>query len=177
MIRNDDLKLLSDLNHIVVSHGPEALIRLANLIRDPQTADDIAKVLESVATHAQQTRAPRRTRARKEGNVPNIGSGVIKDLEDSAPRKFACLTEFRDQLVSGDRLRTMREIRQFAMAHDLVIGKASSRNTAIPPLLRSMAQLDESQIQALLTDAAEFDLDARGLAHWSDLILTNRSAP
>ena len=169
MIRDVDVKVLSELNRIVARHGPDPFIRLADLIRDPRRADELAAVLESVATQAAKTKS--NSKARKTGG---IGMAVLNDLKDDDPQKYQVVVDFRERLVSGALLPSMSDIRQFSRVHNLSIGKATSRKAAIPPLLRSVAELETPEIVALLSSVHEPRSDDRSLERWRELIVNPR---
>ena len=169
MMRDEDVQILSEFNRIVDRYGPDSVARLANLIRDPQFANDMATVLEEVAKTA-----PRRKPRTGPRNTQRIGMGVLNELRESDPEKHAAVAEFRERLISGSLLKSMMELRQFAMSHDLEIGKASSRNAAIAPLLRSISELETPTIIALLDSTDDFTSDDRSLERWRDLIVNPR---
>ena len=82
--------------------------------------------------------------------------GLINALRDSDAEKHAVIATFRDNLISGAILRSMNDIRQFASMNDLTIGKASSRNAAIVPLLRSVSEMETPEIVSLLNNDNKF---------------------
>jgi hypothetical protein len=169
MIRDDDIKMLAEINRIVDRYGPESVNRLASLIRDPQFADNMATVLERMAESA----TPREARARPRSH-DRIGMGVLNELRDSDPQKHAIVADFRERLIAGSLLKTMNELRQFARARDLGIGKASSRNAAIAPLLRSISEWETPAIIDLLDSMTSSGSDDRSLERWRDLIVKPR---
>ena len=115
MIQSDDLKLLAELSRVVAKHDSGSLTRLANLIRDPKSADDLATVLESVAKQFDKPRAPKERRSHNLSKTDGTGMGVLNELRETEPEKHATLLEFRGRLVSGALLQSMREVRQFAL--------------------------------------------------------------
>lgn len=169
MIQDDDIKILAELNRIIGKYGSESVNRLASLIRDPQFADNMATVLEHMAE-----RAPQREARAKPRSLDRIGMGVLNDLRDSDPQKHAVVADFRERLISGSLLKSMSELRQFARAHNLDIGKASSRNAAIAPLLRSISEWETPAIINLLHSTVNSDPDDRSLERWRDLIVKPR---
>ena len=46
MTESREIKLLTELSRIVAKYGPEPVTRLAELIRDPQRAEELAAALE-----------------------------------------------------------------------------------------------------------------------------------
>lgn len=171
MMREDDVKLVSELARIAERYGPGSVTRLASLIKDPESAADIAAVLEAAAGKAKAAKSKTRSKAR---STDRIGMGVLSQLEETDPNKHSAVAEFRDRLLAGASLRSMQEIRQFALIHDLSIGKASSRNAAIPALLRSIAELETPAVLALLDSLTTPDNEDRSLKRWRELIVKPR---
>lgn len=170
MTQGNDKKVLSDLSRIVSRYGPEPFMRLAELIRDPQRADELATVLETVAARSNQGEQP--TKSRKGGDV---GKTVLDGLKEPDPQKHTAIADFRERLMAGTILRSMNEIRHFAEVHDFEIGNAKSRKSAIPSLLRSIAQWETSAIVALLDSIPEAESDDRSLERWRELIVKPRT--
>ena len=166
----DDIKILADLNRIVERYGGDAVIRLANLIRDPQSAEEIATLLEYAANNG-----PKASTRSKPRNPAGVGLRVISSLMETDPEKYSAVAELRDRLVSGQVLRSMNEIRNFAMQHGLSIGKSTSRTEALPPLLRSVSELETPAIIALLESMPESDTGEGGLERWRELIVKPES--
>lgn len=166
----DNIKILADLNRIVERYGGDAVIRLANLIRDPQSADEIATLLEYAAKN--ESKASTRSKPR---NSAGVGLRVISGLMETDPEKYSAVAELRDRLASGQVFRSMNEIRNFAMLHGLSIGKATSRTAALPPLLRSVSELETPAIIALLESMPESDTGEGGLERWRELIVKPKS--
>lgn len=170
MIQYEDLEVLAELGRIVDRYGPESVMRLAALIRDPEFASDIATALENVAENA-----PRRRTRVKSRSADREGMGVLNDLRGVDSQKHAAVAEFRERLMSGSLLKTMPEIRRFARTYDLAIGNASSRKAAIAPLLRSISEWETAAIIELLDATADYKSDDRSLERWRELIVTSNS--
>lgn len=170
----DNIKILADLSRIVERYGGDAVIRLANLIRDPQSAEEIATLLEYVAKNEVKNEAKASTRS-KPRNSAGVGLRVISSLMETDPEKYSAVAELRDRLVSGQVLRSLNEIRNFAMQHGLSIGKATSRTAALSPLLRSISELEMPAIIALLESMPESNTGEGGLERWWELIVKPES--
>ena len=84
------------------------------------------------------------------------------------------LAEIRREFISGTILRSMAELREFAVMNDLSIGKASSRNSAIPPFLRSLSSLSTPELISLRDSLIESRTGDRGLERWRDVIVRPR---
>lgn len=169
MTEGFDSALLAELDRIVSRFGPSSVAGLAELIRDPQRAEELAAALESAAAR------PARIRASPKSRKPDrIGMGVVKDLRLSDPEKHAIVAEIRRHLLSGTVLQSMAELRRFARKHGLSIGKASSRNAAIVPLLRSISELSTPEIVSLRDAIIHFNVNDRSLERWRDVIVRSR---
>ena len=180
MIRDDDLKALAELSSIVSRYGPDSITRLADLIRDPRYANDIATALEGLATKATAleglaTKAPDRRSRQTKHKTDRIGMGVLNDLRERDPSKHSLVAEFRERLISGTFLKTMPDIRRFARTYGLTIGSASSRNAAIAPLLKSISELETAKIAALLESYKANGPEDRSLERWRELIVKPNS--
>ena len=68
----------------------------------------------------------------------------------------------------------MDEVRRFARMHDLSIGKASSRNAAIAPFLKSLAQLSTQDITSLRDSIIQFNVNDRSLDSWRQVIVRSQ---
>lgn len=170
MIRREDMEILAELDRIVARYGRDSVARLARSMRDPEIVADIAAMLEHATQRASATK--RRSRNRL---TTRVGMAVLNDLRKSDPRKHAVLAEMRELLVNGKLLGTMSELRRFAHAHDFNIGNASSRDKAIPPLLRSMSRLETDEIADLLDSLIQVDPNDRSLERWRNLIVKRRT--
>ena len=166
-----DIELLAELGRIVAKYGPESVTRLAALIRDPQRGEELADALEFAAIRSPQRRAnpksPKRDR---------VGMRVLNELRLSDPEKHSVLAEVRHELLSGTILQSMAELRRFARMNDLSIGKASSRNAAVTPLLRSLSKLSTSEIISLRDSLIQSNVDDRSLERWRDVIVRPRTS-
>lgn len=169
MIQNHNAKVLAELSRIAARYGPDSLTGLANLIRDPQRAEELAVALETAAAHSSQAR----TKPRKTANPP--GTGVLSELRKSDPEKYSVIAEIREHIIAGAILQSMDKLRHFARLHDLSIGKASSRKSAIAPFLRSISELSTPRVLELRDLLVQYNGDDdRSLERWRSLIVRPR---
>ena len=171
MTEEYDTKLLLALDRLVARYGSARVTRLADLIRDPEHAEEIAGMLESAAAHAPRGKS---TRGGKKSD--RVGMGVLRELRRSDPDKHAIIAEVRQELIAGSVLSSMEDLRRFAAVNDLPIGKASSRTAAIAPLLKSMSRLPIPEIAELRDSMMLRTSDDRSLERWRDLIVRTRPA-
>ena len=166
MTTSDDAKALAPLVRIAARYGCEPLVRLAELLKDPQRASELAAILEIAAAQASRSNGGQKPRAND-----RVGMGVLNDLRMSDPDRHAVIAEIRSHLMSGKILQSMSDLRNFARRNSLNIGKASSRNAAISPLLRSLSSLPLTEIVSLRDSMITFNSDDRSLARWRDVIV------
>ena len=115
MIRDEDVAILAELSRIVRRFGPDSVMRLARLIADPETAENISLMLERVASSETAIAKPSvRKRSSKARYSERVGMAVLNELRLSDPRKHAVLAQFRELLLKGDLLHSMSEVRRFA---------------------------------------------------------------
>ena len=167
MITEMDAAVVADLGKLVARHGRESVVRMAQMIRDPKQAEEIADVLEETA---KQANPPHSTRRKAKDNT-KLGLALLKQIRLEDPRKHSILAELRSQLLSGRALPSMRELRSFAHLHDLEIGRASSRNTAIVPLLKALAHLPIEELHRLRDELVHFERSEGSLSTWWDVIV------
>ncbi|MDE0078190.1 MAG: hypothetical protein OXO50_11770 [Caldilineaceae bacterium] len=172
MTESREIELLTELSRIVAKYGPEQVTLLAELIRDPQRAEELATALEYAAVQSSSGKRPV-TRSQK---VERAGMQVMKELRLSDPEKHSVMAEIRRELISGTILRSMAELRSFAIMNDLSIGKASSRNSAISPLLRSLSNLSTTEIASIRDSLIEAGAGDRSLERWRDVIVRPRTS-
>ena len=165
----DDVKILTELIRIVNRYGPDSVSNLANRIKDPQYATELATALENAVAGASRTKVRAKSRS-----TNRVGIKLLNELKESDPQKQSVIAEFRDLLLSSRCLRSMGELRQFARMHNLSIGKASSRNAAIVPLLGAMSELPTPEIVKLLESMGRTGPSDRSLESWRNLIVRPR---
>ena len=167
MIQESDIKVLAELNRLVARHGPEPFIRMAKILRDPERASQLANVIE----HAAQNAVPAKSESRRR-RTDRIGIGVLNELRMTNPAKHAIIADIRTLLIHDRILKSMSDIRQFAMIHNLSIGKATSRSTAIVPLLRSLSFLPVESLKEIRKSLDDgYSIDDRSLSRWRDVIV------
>ena len=169
MSEENDAALLAALDRLVARYGPHGATRLAELIRDPERAEELAVALESAAARTRQRQAKPRPQ-----RTDRVGMAVLNDLRMSDPQKHAVVAEIRRHLLSGTTLQSMNELRRFARIHDLSIGKASSRNAAIAPFLKSLSELATPEIVSLRDSMLQSAVDDRSLEMWRSVIVRPR---
>lgn len=169
MTTEEFAKLISELSRITRRYGADSVRELATIIRDPQSAADLATALEFAATNLENV-APRA----KAKSPDRVGMSVLNSLQKNDPQKHVVIAELRELLLSGSVLQSMASLRNFARANALAIGNASSRKAAIAPFLQSIAELPVEeilQLRDLLIQPRDGD---RSLSRWRDLIVKDK---
>ncbi len=171
MTEEYDVAMLVALDRLVARYGPRPVTRLVELIRDPQRAEDLAVALESAAV-----RVPRKKSKPRPRGTDRLGMAVLNGLRISDPQKHSVVAEIRRQLISGTSLSSMDELRRFARMHALSIGKASSRNAAIAPFLRSLSQLSTPEIVSIRDSVIQSEVNDRSLDRWREVIVRRQTS-
>ena len=109
MITEMDAAVVADLGKLVARHGRESVVRMAQMIRDPKQAEEIADVLEETA---KQANPPHSTRRKAKDNT-KLGLALLKQIRLEDPRKHSILAELRSQLLSGRALPSHERIAEF----------------------------------------------------------------
>lgn len=199
MIGDFDNEMLTELDRIVSKYGATQVAGLAELMRDPQLATRFADAMDSAVMHAPQRvgradsrtkigiskepklvptekhlnteRTFRRKRRTKLRATDRVGMGVLKKLRLNDPEKHSVIAEIRHHLISNNALRTMAQLRGFARQHNLRIGKASTRNAAIAPLLKSLSELPVPEIVSLRDSMLDYVVNDGQLGKLRDVIV------
>lgn len=166
MTRKTDAALLAELGRIVIEYGPQKVTALARRIRDPQWANEMASLLDSVVSEHSVPDAI----LNPNGNG-RVGKGVLRSLKSSDPEKYSAIEEIRQELTTNKVLATMADLRHFAFLHGLSIGNASSRKAAIPAFLRSLSDLPTRDVVALQDPIREFKHEDQSLESWRKVII------
>lgn len=167
MIAEKDAAAVTDLARLIARHGSEEILRLASMMRDPTQAGEIAELLESVA---KADTVKKRNRANSK-DPSRVGMGLLKQLRKESPDTHALVADIRLRLLSGNSLPTMQDVRSFAFSHGLDIGKASSRNAAVAPLLKSLSKLPLEELRGIVKELADYVPDDRSLESWWNVIV------
>lgn len=166
MIEESDIAMLAELNRLVTRYGRGSLTRLSELLRDPERSAELASALEAAAARLPQSKATSRSR-----RTDRFGMSVLNELRLTDPEKHAIIAEIRHHMITGETLETMAKLRNFAWENDLHIGRASSRNAAIAPLLRALSQLPLHEIASIRDLLLKADSDGGSLERLRDVIV------
>ncbi len=168
----EDAELLGELARLIERYGPERFVRLANVLRNPSEASNLAAVIEG----ALATRPPTKRR-RKQATRTAPGSRLLAGLRYTEPEKYNLLASFRDDFIAHKIFPSISHVRRFADENGITLGNASSRDRVITPVLRFMADLPQPQVETLVHHIAREEAGDRSLARWSDVITGSKSKP
>ncbi len=155
MIEESDAQFISDLARLAEKYGPEPFARLASVVQDPEQAYQLGEILNAVSSSQaeRQIQPPRRSRT----SLP--GETILRELRKSNIAMYNAILLFRGDYMSGKILPALTDVRNFAQFNGLSIGRATSRDSALVPLLRSLATLSLDDMNGLYEDLIQRDWD------------------
>lgn len=168
MIDTNDASFINDLAKLIRKHGTAPLARLTAILQNPEQVHQLNEVLSAALKLERQTRPQRRSR------VSLIGETILRELRTSDIDMHNVILLFRDEFITGLILPTMQDVRDFARMNDLSIGRATSRNTSLVPLIRSLSELSVEDVRYLHRELNRSDASSdssRTLGHLRDAII------
>lgn len=171
MSGKNELDLLVELVKLVRKYGPETFESLAAQISMPEFTQRLADLL---STTAKASRAARPSEGHFESRRPrrNFRSSLL-ELEKSEPEKAAILIRLYDGLMAKTFLPTLRELKAFASDNGLPPPKATARDKAIVPLIKTLLPMSLEELKTRLQGLQPIlDNDDRSLEGWSNIILS-----
>jgi hypothetical protein len=174
----DKFALLRDLAHLVRKHGPSVFADLAGFLRDPETLTDLVMILESAATAGRKVRIPEAGTSAIPGTGPRAGMRqLLLELETNDPEKAQILSCLYEALAAKHALPTLRELRSFALDNNLEIINAKSRDKALAPFIRRLAQRSIEDLRLIVSRISMTDTSGdRTLEGWTKLILNKHGS-
>ena len=175
MTQSDKFALLRDLASLLNKHGPTAFTELADFLKNPAAVTELISILETSGAAGRRGGIIRQSEKGKfQGTKGNV-KRLLADIEGTDPEKAELLSTFYDMLSTKRVLATLRELRGFADDNGLGAVTASSRDKAIPPLLRDLATRSMEQIHVILQRSRSAATQGdRTLEGWTDVILGHR---
>ena len=172
MTQSNKFALLKDLASLLKKHGPTAFTELADFLRNPASVTDLISILEASGAAGRRAGVTRPSRKSKSQGGKRVAKRLLANINDKDPEKAKSLATFYDMLSSKRVLPTMRDLRGFADDSGLRPVIASSRDKAIPPLLRDLATRSVEEIHVILQQIRSVDKQGdRTLEGWTDVIL------
>ena len=166
MTKNCDAALLAEFGRIMIKYGPQKVAILAERIRDPEWAEQLATILDLIVD---EYSVPEVTS--NHNGSRGIGQGVLRSLKSSDPEKYSVIEEIRQELTTNKALVSMADLRHFAFLHGLSIGSASSRKAAIPAFLRSLSDLPTDNVISMQDPIRDFKHEDQKLESWRKVII------
>lgn len=165
-----DPKLMKELVQLTRRHSSESLNSLAELLRDPVSAKDLAEILEFAASNTRSTASDSQKRKKAAiGSLP--GERILSDLSGGDLRKHTLLAQFRSDYLRGVILKTLSDAREFVRRNSINVSASGSRDRTLVPLLRQLAGLPTNELENVVTPLYGEDTSDRSLEKWSRLIL------
>lgn len=162
------LNLLVDLARLVKRYGPGPFEDLAALLREPEGTARLVSILEGSAQAGRDGTVMDKSRSTRKWLSPSL----ISDIRRNEPEKAEVLLGFAEALEAKSILPTLREVKDFASDNGLRPVTASSREKALPSLLRSLAARSTEEVEQLLNRYQPSCLGGdRTLDGWAGVIL------
>ena len=175
MTRSVKATLLEDLASLLKKHGPAAFTELAEFLRNPDGVTDLISILEASEAAGRKAIVARPSGRGESERTERVVKRLLIDITDDDPEKAKSLSKFYQMLSEKRVLPTLRDLRGFADESGLRQVTTSSRDRAIPPLLRNLAQRSAEEIDVILQQIRPADTQGdRTLEGWTDLILGKR---
>ena len=175
MKQQPELELLADIAVLLKKYGPETFDKLAGLISSPEFTERLTIILGSVARTSRITTPKRGSVARGAKATPL--RDVLQSLRKSDPQKYQMISSFHTDLIAGEILPTMRDIRSFAAEIGVRDLGASSRDKALGSLVRVLASLEIQELVAKLAKVSTVQQGDRDLEGWTSIILNTKNRP
>lgn len=169
-----EFELLADIAALLRKYGPDTFESLAVLVQSPGFSRQLADILTTVS----RTPVGFLSRRRKgpAGPRPKPLRGVLQTLKAESPEKYSIVSSFHSELIAGEILPTMRDIKGFAAEIGFRELKATSRDKAVAPLIRVLATMPLEEMEKRLMKLARQGPGDRALEGWTGVILKRDSS-
>lgn len=163
-----EIELLIEITKLLKKYGTETFSRLADMLSTPQLNDQIIVTLTKTIDISRTLKAEKVETKR----TPRDFRSHLVELGSSEPEKFDLLLQFYDNLIGKSILPSLREIKSFVFDTGLPPIKATTRNKAIVPLLKSLSGLSLDELKAKISMVRTVSpQNDRSLEGWSNIIL------
>lgn len=165
-----ELELLIEVAKLLKKYGPDAFEKLAENLSSPEFSEKLTAVLSTTARIA---RSVKKDVLLSEGKqTPRDFRSSLVALAKTEPEKSDLLLKFYDGLTAKTLLPTLRDIRSFVSDMGLPSLKATARDKAIVPFVKSFLPLNIEEIRAKLARINPVSSSSdRSLEGWSNIIL------
>jgi len=175
MSERTELDLLNDIVKLLTKYGPDTFEQLSQLVSSADFSERLAAVLSKSAEVSR-----RAGRARPDGptsSLSNLRSSLLT-LSSSDPERSKVLVGIFDRMAAKSLLPSLRDVRDFAIDNGLPPIKATSRDKAIAPFIKSLQPLEIGELKKVAEKLRPISSKGdRSLEGWSDVILGGRSRP
>lgn len=171
MTDDREFQLLGDIARLLRKYGAETFENLARRLSSPDFAGHLATLLSRSADTARASRNAGPHGAQQKHGQKTIHS-TLASLAQTEPEKSELLLKFYDDLLAKAVLPSLRDIQAFVSDSGLPPVKASSRDKAVVPLVKSLLPQRFEELVSLLSRIKRVSAsDDRSLEGWSNIIL------
>lgn len=176
MNQSRSLDLLIELVRLLKKYGPDEFRSLAELLRNPVCAGELADTLRAVADNVNG--APQAKPAKSPPSERTGVMGRIHRLSETAPEKAAHLRAILESLSSTDGISTSA-IREYAVRAGLPALPVGGRRKVVAGLIDTLFEMDLPALEAHARTLVTASTATRHLEGWSRIILdpTLRTRP
>lgn len=168
MNNKKEFNLLSDLAKLINKYGPEVFEGLALELSNPTFMDQLVEILRKSATVGR--RSPKRRKGPRSPSSIDFRSTLTR-VDRVEAERAALLTELYDALRTKSVLPTLRAMKDFALDNGLPPIKATSRDKALTPFVRSFLRMPAQEVREYLRRIQPSpSSDDRTLEGWSKII-------
>ncbi|MFC1904532.1 hypothetical protein ACFLXT_02030 [Chloroflexota bacterium] len=167
MNTNRELDLLVDIAKLLKKYGPEPFELLEKLIRSTDMTQNLSQILNDSAKVASSFPRIKRNIRQERPSVPKS----LTALQKIDPDKYLLLLELYERLISKTTLRSLKDVKDFALDHGLMEVRAKTRHDAISPLIGQLTLLPNERLKTIMEAIQKPESADRSLKGWSNIIL------
>lgn len=143
-------KLLADLARLVSRYEPEDWVALSRLVRDKDSRESLAVLLDELA----QASARQRPRSRSQKSVSPINvRDQLAQLRENNSQRASVLNDLWMKLRSRELLADMPSVRAFSEAIGMKMLVSRRRDQAISEIVEYLIPLPDEELQTALSRA------------------------
>lgn len=166
--------LLVDITRLLKKYGPDEFDDLAKALQKPETLEHLIAIIQASSHASRKAGSLKGKKGYSTGKKVSAGK-FFRDLENVQSAKARILANFHDDLMAKNALPSLRDIRALAVDKGLEPVRAKSRDKAILPLLKDLANRPIEDIQAIFEGVKFRSQNGdRTLQGWTDVILDNK---
>lgn len=170
MSDKQELELLVEVAKLLKKYGPDTFEKLAESLSSPEFSERLTSILSKTARIAHSAKKDIQPSERKQ--TPRDFRSSLVALANTESEKSELLTKFYDGLMAKNFLPTLRDLQSFILDMGLPPLKATARNKAIVPFVKSLLPLSTDEIKDKLARIKPVSsANDRSLEGWSNIIL------